>query len=177
MDMNKSVVMRIAVAVAVAGMVLTAAAQQGRGPSTAEERARFVEITHKLEKNPLDAGLNDDRDWALRWLIEVPDVHAELCTNVLGTFLKEKKYPYGGEIVRQLTFSGAAFTIENPDKAADRLAQFEAGVEGALKAYSAIVQQKPEAKSKSLEELLQKQSEGKLQDFVREAADKGCRKQ
>jgi len=176
--MNKNTVIRIVVAIAIAGMVLTAAAQQGqgRGPSTAEERARFVEITHKLEKNPLDVGLNGDRDWALRWLIEVPDVHAELCTNVLGGFLKEKKYPYSGEIVRQLTFSGAAFTIENPDKATDRPAQFEAGVEGALKAYSAIVQLKPEAKSKSLEELLQKQGQGTLQDFVRGAADKGCRK-
>jgi hypothetical protein len=176
--MNRNILIRIAVAVVVVGTVLAATAQQGqgRGPSTAEERARFVEITHKLETSPLDAGLNSDRDWALRWLIEVPDVHGELCTNVLGGFMKEKKYPYGGEIVRQLTFSGAAFAIENPDKAADRLAQFEAGVEGALKAYSAIVQQKPEAKSKSLEELLQKQSQSKLQEFVRDAADKGCHK-
>src|SRR5271157_708594 len=174
--MNRNIGMRIVAAVA--GMVLAAAAQQGqgRGPSTAEERARFVEVTHKLEKNPLDPGLNSDRDWALRWLVEVPDVHAELCSSVLGGFLKEKKYPYGGEITRQLTFSGAAFTIENPDKAADRLAQFVAGVEGALRAYNAILQQKPDAKSKSLEEVLQKQSQGKLLEFVRDAADKGCRK-
>ena len=75
-----------------------------------------------------------------------------------------------------MTFSGAAFTIENPEKAGDRLAQFVAGVEGALRAYSAILQQKPEARSKSLDEILQKQSQGKLQEFVRDAADKGCRK-
>ncbi len=114
--------------------------------------------------------MSDDREWALRWLIEVPDVHAKLCPNVLGGFIKEKKYPYAGEIVRQLTFSGAAFTIENPDKANDALDQYLAGAKGALSAYSAILQQKPESKSKSLDEVLQKQTQGKLAEFVQDAA-------
>ena len=127
------------------------------------------------KKNPLDPSLNDDREWALRWLIEVPDVHAKLCANVLGGFLKEKKSPYAGEIVRQLTFSDAAFTIKNPDKANDALAQYLAGVEGALSAYNAILRQKPESKSKSLDEMLQKQNQGKLPEFVQDAANKNCR--
>jgi len=37
-----------------------------RGPSTAAERTRFVEITHKLENDPLDHSLDQDRDWAMR---------------------------------------------------------------------------------------------------------------
>ncbi len=176
--MNRNTVMRVAIAITVAGFVVTSAAQQvqTRGPSTQEERDRFLEITHLLEKDPLDAGLTNDREWALLWLIQAPDIHSELCSDTLDGFMKEKKYPYHGEILRQLTFAGAAFTIENPEKANDRLAQFVSAVEGALNAYNAILQQNPEARSKSLDDLLERQKQGQLQEFVREASDKGCRK-
>jgi len=176
--MNRNIMMVIAVAIAVAGFVSNSAARQvqTRGPSTQEERERFLEITHLLEKDPLNAGLTNDREWALLWLIQAPDIHSELCSDTLDGFMKEKKYPYHGEILRQLTFAGAAFTIENPEKANDRLAQLVAAVEGALNAYSAILRKRPEARSKSLDELLQKQEQGQLQEFVRGAADKGCRK-
>jgi len=33
--------------------------------STLEERARWVEITHKLERTPLDGSANKDGEWAL----------------------------------------------------------------------------------------------------------------
>jgi hypothetical protein len=148
---------------------------QGRGVSTAEERTRFVEIAHKLEGDPLDRGLDRDRDWAMRWLIEVPDVGATVCVAVLGDFMKEKKYKYSGEIVRQLVFSSAAFTIEAPTKAGDKLTQYEAGVKGVLATYQAILRVQPEARSKSLDNLLRKQADGKLSDFIRDAAAKGCK--
>ena len=72
------------VLISVAGLGIAQSAG-GRGPSTPEERSRFVAITHKLERDPLDRSLDGDRDWALRWLIEVPDVHTSLCSAVLGT--------------------------------------------------------------------------------------------
>ena len=147
----------------------------GRGVSTPEERARFVEITHKLEGDPLDRGLDRDRDWAMRWLIDVPDVGATVCVAVLGDFMKEKKYKYSGEIVRQLAFASAAFTIESQTQAENKLTQYEAGVKGALAAYQAILRVQPEARSKSLDSLLRKQADGKLSDFIREAAAKGCK--
>lgn len=147
----------------------------GRGPSTPEERSRFVAITHKLEANPLDRSLDGDRDWALRWLIEVPDVHTSLCSAVLGDFMKEKKYKYSGEIMRQLTFSAATSTIENPSENNDVNAQYLAGVKGALAAYQSILKETPDAHSKSLDALLQQQSDGKLEDGVRESVKKGCK--
>jgi hypothetical protein len=42
-----------------------------------------------------------------------------------------------------------------------------AAVESALKVYSAIPQQKPDAKWKLVDELLKKQSQGKLDDALR----------
>ncbi|HZD95974.1 MAG TPA: hypothetical protein VE133_17060, partial [Candidatus Sulfotelmatobacter sp.] len=60
-----------------------------------------------------------------------------------------------------------------PDRKSDTTAQYLAGVESALKAYSVIVKSEPEAKSKTLDDLLVKQKQGKLAEFVRDAS-KGC---
>lgn len=92
----------------------------------------------------------------------------------MGDFLK-KKYKYSGEIVVQLTVSSGAFFIEHFDKADDKAAQYVAGVEGALKAYSAILIAKPDAHSKPLDELLLKQSQGQLADYVRDTSNQGCK--
>jgi len=62
--------------------------------------------------------------------------------------------------------ASGAFQIENPDKMADAKATALAGVESVLKTYQAILQQKPDAKAKALDDLLKKQSQGKLKDSV-----------
>ena len=150
-------------------------AQSGnsRGPSTPEERARAVQVAHKLESNPLDGSLKSDREWAILWLIQVPDIHVNVCTNVLGDFMKSK-YKYSSEIVTQLTLSSAAFVIEHPESSNDSVAQYIAATEGVLKAYHSILQLKQKATSKALDELTQAQTEGRLQDKVREAS-KTCK--
>jgi len=146
---------------------VAAAQEQPRGPSTPEERAREVAIAHKLEAAPLDEGLYPEREWAIRWVIEVPDVHVNLCPSVLGDFRKSK-YKYSSEIIGQLALSSAAFAIEHPNKMNSLVAQYVAGVEGVLKAYKAILKIKPEARSEALDDLLQEQSYGQLEDFVRD---------
>src|SRR5712671_868346 len=128
----------LAFAMVMLGMCTVAASQQQsqRRPSTPEERQRFVAITRKMEDAPLDQSLQKDREWGLFWLVQVPDITAEVCTAPLGDFMK-KKYKYSSEIIVQLTFSSGAFVIEHPDQAKDMKAQYLAGVEGALKAYQA----------------------------------------
>jgi carboxypeptidase Q len=144
-----------------------------RGPSTPDERIRLVKVAQEIQNNPLDKSLHSDREWAIKWLIEVPDIHVEFCTNILGDFYKSKN-KYSPEITTQLTLSTAAFVIQNPDKVSDRIAQFEAGVEGTLAAYKAILATKPEAKSKELDALEQRRNEGHLLEYVSESA-KNCR--
>jgi hypothetical protein len=151
---------------------LAAVAALAQSPSTPEERARLVTVTHKLESNPLDASLRPEREWAFKWLTQVPDITVGICPSTLGDY---HKYKYSAEITTQLMLSGAEFVIQNPGKAKDQLAQYLASAEGALRAYSSILQQDPKAKSKALDEALQKQSEGKLRDYVEDAANKSCR--
>ncbi|HET7840110.1 MAG TPA: hypothetical protein VFM21_00820 [Terriglobia bacterium] len=145
------------------------AARAQRGPSTPDERERAVRVAHTLEVSPLDENLRADRQWAMTWLIEVPDIQVKLCPAVLGDFLKSK-YKYSPEILAQLTLSMAAYGIEHPGQASDPVAQYLAGVEGVLKAYKAILQLKPKAKSAALDELVHRQEKGELKDAVRESA-------
>lgn len=63
--------------------------------------------------------------------------------------------------------ASGAFLIENPDKAADTKAVNLAAVESVLKTYQGILQQKPDAKAKALDDLLKKQSQGKLKDALK----------
>ena len=64
--------------------------------------------------------------------------------------------------------TSGAFVIETPDKAADTKAANLAAVESVLKTYQAILKQKPDAKAKPLDDLLKKQSQGKLNDALKQ---------
>jgi hypothetical protein len=147
-------------------------AAQAASPSTPEERARVVQLAHKLESNPTDESLTSEREWAIKWLIQAPDITVEMCPAVIGDF---HKYKYSSEITTQLLLSSAAYVIEHPESAKDRNARFLGGTEGALKAYRVLQQAHPKDKSKTLDEMVQRQEEGKLADTVRENAAKGCK--
>ena len=145
-----------------------------RAPSTAEERQRFLSLTRKLEQNPLDKSLYEEKKWAKKWLEDIPDINVNICAPILFgmDFIREQN-KYTPQLSYQATFASAAYIIEHPDKKGDTEAQFVAGVESALKSYSAIVKSDPQAKSKALDDLLEKQKQGKLADFVH-AAGKSC---
>jgi hypothetical protein len=145
-----------------------------RAPSTAEERQRFLSLTRKLEQNPLDKSLYDEKKWAKKWLEDIPDINVNICAPLLfGVDFVKEQNRYTPQLSYQATFGSAAYIIEHPDKKGDTEAQFVAGVESALKSYSAIVKGNPHAQSKALDDLLEKQKQGKLTDFVR-AAGKAC---
>ncbi|HEY3770808.1 MAG TPA: hypothetical protein VGN44_19195 [Candidatus Angelobacter sp.] len=145
-----------------------------RAPSTAEERQRFAALTHKLEQTPLDKSLYKEKIWAKKWLEDVPDVNVNICAPVLfGMDFIAEQNEYAPQLSYQATFGSATYIIEHPDKKTDTAAQYVAGVESALKSYSAIVKNNPDAKSKALDGLLEKQKQGKLADFVRDAS-KAC---
>jgi hypothetical protein len=144
-----------------------------RGPSTAEERKRFIAIAHKMEQAPLDPGLRKDRDWGLHFIIDIPDINVNPCPELLGDFM-ESRYRYKAEINGQIAFSMAAFMMEHPDKARDMVATNTAGLEGALKAYRSILRIEPTAQSPFLEALAERESQGKLTELVRELTKKGC---
>ncbi|MDB5694028.1 MAG: hypothetical protein JWO81_3091 [Alphaproteobacteria bacterium] len=135
--------------------------------SSPEDRQRFVSVTRNLEQAPLKPDLKADREWALGWLTNAPDVAVTVCDTLGG--MVQSHYRYAGEILLQDMFSMAALVIEHPETANDPNAQQLAGVEGALNAYRSILRDKPEAKSSALDGLLQTQSRGELPDFIRKA--------
>ncbi|MGC2696797.1 MAG: hypothetical protein WA738_13510 [Candidatus Angelobacter sp.] len=143
-------------------------------PSTAEERTRFVALTRKLEQTPLDKSLYEEKRWAKKWLEDIPDINVNICAPlVFGTDFIAEQNKYTPQLSYQVTFASAVYIIEHPEKKGDTTAQFVAGVESALKTYAALLKSDPDAKSKALDGLLEKQKQGKLAEFVGEAS-KGC---
>jgi hypothetical protein len=154
--------------------VASLSAQQKRGPSTPQERAKAVQFARDLENNPLGPQAKSEREWLLRWVMEVPDIAVAFCPQILGTELSDKQ-PYGTEIRTQLMFSQAAFLIENPDKFKDDLAIQTAGVNGSLKVYERTLKDHPNARSKTLDELIARRANGTLQSYLQEAMEQ-CKK-
>jgi len=145
----------------------TAVRTSAQATSTPEERAQWAETTHKLESDPLDDSVSKQGDAALKRLSDVHDIHVPLCPALLSEF-SGMKYAYSHAITRQYMLASGAFIIENPGKAGDTKAMNLAAVKSVLKTYNAILQQKPEAKAKPLDDLLKKQSQGKLQDSLKQ---------
>ena len=120
---------------------------QARGPSTPEERAKVVQLTRLLERDPLNENAGATRQWLREWIADVPDIRFKACDDLLGHALGDN-YPYSREVNLQTIFSGAAFALEHQDKARDDIAQYHAGVEGALRLYEVLVKSKPDASSR-----------------------------
>jgi hypothetical protein len=128
-------------------------------------KEHFVSVARKLERSPLDPNAKSDREWALGWLTDAPDVSVTVCADPLGG-LVGSSYEYGPEILIQYMFAMAVRLIERPEASTDPKAVQLAGVEGALTAYQAILAHKPEARSSDLDRIVAAQSRGELPAFV-----------
>ena len=149
-------------------------AQHSRGPSTPEERDKAVRAVRLLETDPFNKDAGSLRAWLTIWLGEVPDIKNPPCAEYLGPIAGSGE-DYATEIFFQMMFSGAAFIIENPAKSNDPAAVNLAGVEGALKAYEAILKAKPTAKFAYLDDLIAKRQKGELKAYVQEIAETKCK--
>ena len=148
---------------------------QARGPSTLEERAKVVAVTRLLERDPFGENAPANRQWLRDWIVEVPDIRVYVCDALLSHSLGDK-YPYSHEVSLQPMFSAAAFAIEHQDKARDEIAQYSAGIEGALRVYEALLKSTPDAQSALLDELLVKRDHGELVDHIAKQANEKCKR-
>ena len=161
----------IILVIATASILSTQAGAQQRGPSTPEERARAVQVAKELQSDPLAANAKKDREWLIKWLIQVPDISVKMCTTFLGD-LGDAKSGYPGAIAAAMLASEAAFVIENPDKAKDVEAVYLAGVYGALRSYEAIHAKDASYQLEHLDDLIQQRDQEKLSDYVQATASK-----
>jgi hypothetical protein len=154
-------------------LLVTVSSQAQRKASTPEERTQAVQIARLLETDPFHKDAKKMRQWFTLWLIEVPDISVELCGSYLGPVGGSDKN-YSADIFSQMAFSSAAFKIEHPDQANDRIAANLAGVEGSLKVYESILTTKPKAKSEFLDGLVEKRNKGELRAYVEEVTTAKC---
>jgi hypothetical protein len=106
-------------------------------------------------------------------MIEVPDISVKVCGTLLGPVLDSKKN-YSAELVTQLLYSSGAFIIRNPDKSLNDEGIYQAGLEGSLRVYEAILKSKPKARWPFLDDLIKKRDGGQLHDYVT-GAMKDCK--
>lgn len=153
-------------------LAVTLSAQKQRGPSTPKERDTAVKAARLLETDPQNKDAKKLRQWFTVWLIEVPDITVQACTEYLGP---SSKKPFANEIWAQTMFSSAAFVIEHPDQANDHLSVNVAGVEGSLKAYEVVLKIDPKAQNEFIDGLLTKRDKGELRDYVKQIMETKCK--
>jgi len=144
-----------------------------RGPSTAEERAKVIDLTHKLETDPLNPQADEWRVWLAQWIDEVPDVVVPICPPLLPQLLRSNRN-YAHELAMQVVYSSTAFIVEHPTEQVDQQAVFQAGVDGMLKAYQSIIKVKPRARWYFLDSLIQMRDKGELKEYLRKQIDDNC---
>jgi hypothetical protein len=143
-----------------------------RGPSTPEERKQALQYIQDFEASPFSADAIREREWVIRWTIEIPDIHLHLCLNI-GRYAKVDK-KYFGDFFAAEILAQTAFLLQNPDKQDDRLAEYQAGVEGGLRYYEALLKANPKIRKPLMDELIQRRETGTLAQFVLEQSKAEC---
>ncbi|HYQ84000.1 MAG TPA: hypothetical protein VEP28_08345 [Rubrobacter sp.] len=156
-----------------------------RGPSTPKERARALRLVRELETDPFGDKSTDSRRWLALWLLDVTDLRVRYCAEVLGGTAAEQR-KVRPELLAQIPWSGAAYLIENPGKAGgvrgeavqgqmvqekSKAEVYLAGVEGALRAYEAMIGSRPDLRAPLLDDLLAKRDAGELAAYVAETSN------
>lgn len=167
---------KISAAVVGCGLLLAAAvsyAQDRRGPSTAEERQQALEYIHGWQADPLGPQARDQFSWVIKWVADVPDVTVHACW-ILDKLTKGDKKDsatvFGGQVVAQ-----TEFVIENPGKKDDVFAEYQAGVEGALRVYELLLKANPKDRQPYLDDLIARRDHGTLAQFVKGRAQAACK--
>ena len=127
---------------------------------------KCVELTHWLEKNPLDENARSVGAILLKYISDTPDFTVSLYSEFLGELLKSKK-PGTDELTGQYMFGMAAFCCQHPDKKNNEEAKQMAGVQSMIRTYGMLKAQNPEIKIRFMEKLLKLQKRGKLESFVK----------
>jgi hypothetical protein len=144
-----------------------------RGPSTPEERKQALEYIQHFQADPLNPNLKPEIQWVVKWVIEIPDVHVDLCT-ILDRLPKAEKQD-SQALFTALVFAQTAFVLQNPDRQSDRLAQYQAGVEGVLRVYELLLKTNPKDRQSYLDDLVQRHEAGTLAQFVKDRAAVACK--
>jgi len=149
-----------------------AARAADRGPSTPEERKHALEYIAHFEADPLNPTLKPEIQWLTIWVIQVPDVHVSLCTFV-GLSKGNKKDSQ--TLFTAMMFAQVGYALRNPYAPADHLGEYQAGIEGMLRAYEKVLKTNEKDRQATLDDLIQRRDTGTLAQWVREHAATSCK--
>jgi hypothetical protein len=155
-------------------MLAPAAAKAAdRGPSTPEERKQALKYIQDFEADPLNPTVIKEREWVMMWVIEVPDVHISACL-IFEKLPKGNKKDSNSIFVAEV-LAQTAFVLQNPDKQDDLLAQYQAGVEGALRVYEVLLEGNEKDRQPYFDDLIQRREAGTLAQFVKDRVAAACK--
>jgi len=143
-----------------------------RGPSMPEERKQALEYIQHIEADPLNPSLKPEIQWVTMWAIQVPDIHVSACMLV--------NLPKGDKKHSQTLFTGmmlaqTAFAIQHLNQPADLHQEYQAGVEGLLRAYEKVLAANPKDRQPEIDDLIKRREAGTLAEFVEERAASSCK--
>lgn len=157
------------VPIAIVGAISSPVLAQGRGPSTPEERTRVMKMAQDSEKDPLGIHAKEKK-WFQKWTDEVPDFMFGPDETTLWCEANAKG-DLGKVVFFQYLLSSSAYQIKHqiPDhrKPGAREVVAQAGVEGVLLAYEALLNKRPENRSEKMDEALALRAKGELHAFVK----------
>lgn len=148
------------------------AAPAPRGPSTAQERTRVVELAAAAQRDPLAVRAANEA-WFEQWISDVPDfmfkpeaVAAWCMRSAKGEMRKAVQFQFGTSALAYQI----AHNLPEPQKAEDVAAVNLAGLEGVLAAYESLLAKDPGVRSPKMDEALARRAKGELAAFAAEIA-------
>jgi hypothetical protein len=147
-------------------------AQAGRGPATAEEKARVVALAAVSDKDPLATMSSADGRWFEKWADEVADYAFGPDAGSMWMESGAAKAEMARVVRFHHTLSTAAYQVQHAmfdplRKKEDMEAKTLAGVEGLLRAYETLLAKRPENRSQALDDAIVLRDKGGLADFVK----------
>lgn len=136
--------------------------------------SELIRASQILESAPLSKDAKGIRALAVAYIIETKDVTVTLCGGDLMAPILDKKNKNSTELIGQYTVAMAAFKLQNPDNKDENAAQY-AGLASAVRAYRAILAEKPKNKHAGMENLAGMLDRDELKGAV-EAADCASKK-
>jgi hypothetical protein len=144
-----------------------------RGPSTFEERKQALDYIQHFMADPVGPNALHERQWVIEWVIEVPDVHVSFCSTILDKMNKSDKKD-GPALLAAMLMAQTEFAMQHPEMQTNHLAEYQAGVEGALKVYELLLKSNPKDRQPYLDGLIQRRDAGTLAQFIQDRLTGGA---
>jgi len=157
-----------------AGLRSPELAAQPQAETTAEQRQQILATTRALERSAFSVGASTEREKVL-WLIDHgPDIFPRLQDSIVGE-ISNSGVPDWRPIYAQFIFGFVGFQIENPQRANDPVAVYEAAMRSCLLVYRQAVQRDKANRLAVLETANEEERNGRLRKYVADRVQKFAR--